>query len=209
VSKVVYGLTKNGIKEKCQWDAVEEKRICPRHYIHINNAKARVSDHVVWEDESSDVVNEVVEYQSKPEYKEESVNLSWEAMTKIPHAEELFYVGRNSGTIEVRHVGNLYQIKTVRTIDISGAAGDALVKMAAVSADMDDAEVSNTTEATGGGQGHYSYGTVTRITGWVTMTSEQIASFKTMQYNNKQTAKVEREIKKLNKMAEDMKKRII
>lgn len=209
MSHKIYGVTRNGIKEECKWDAAYNgMRPCPRHYLHVNDEKVRVSDHVVWENEDDTANTDVNDYLEAPTYKEEEAYLSWQGMSKIPHAEELYHAGLNSGTIEVRHSGKQYQVKTVRTIDIDGDVNENLIKLAAVSSDMHDADMTNGNEAVGGGMGHYDYATVTRITGWVDMTPEQIEAWKTIQYNNKQVAKLEREVKRLEKMGTKIKKQI-
>lgn len=103
--------------------------------------------------------------------------------------------------VRVRQNGNVYQYFCNRMIDLNGSLGEVITKLATETSDMQEVAI---TTRFGGGMGHYGYAVISRVTGWVTMTPEQVKAFKTLKHNVTSMRKAEREIKRLRKMADQM-----
>lgn len=145
-----------------------------------------------------------------PVFKETNYRVSWQEMSKIPNAETLYQSPRNSGDLSVRQSGKIYQIKTDRSIQgrIKGTPEEVAQQQEALLYGLSDAELRIGEEAVGGGQGHYDYDIVTSVTGWRTMTPEEVTAWKQILELKKGQRKVEREISGLEKQIQALKKSI-
>lgn len=145
-----------------------------------------------------------------PAFKEVEQYISWSDMQKIPNSEALYNAGRNSGTIEIRQAGKIYQVKTERQLSgsFSGSPEEIAELQEGLIYGLSDVTIATREEAVGGGQGHYDYDIVTRATGWRTMTAEEITAWKSIINLKKEHKKVEREISALQKQIQQLRKSI-
>lgn len=128
---------------------------------------------------------------------------SWATIHKVPHADVLM---SGNYRLKLRKTGKginaIYEKHVIRPIDIpNGKVEEVIAKLFIASYSLSDAEVSISHQAIGGGQGHYDYGTVANMSGWVILTKDEVIAMKALVELEKMKERNARAARKLEKQA--------
>lgn len=131
------------------------------------------------------------------------VSDSWATTHNIPNADTLM---NGQYTITVRKIGegreSVYERLTTRTIpNPNGSIENVIAELLTIASVMKETTITTFNKAIGGGHGHYDYGVVTEVTGWVTLTKDEVTAMRKLQEVEKIRNRNIREAKKLEREA--------
>lgn len=126
----------------------------------------------------------------------------WDILNKF-NAFEL--MNRNY-SLTVRKIGKgvnaVYQKKITRSApNPNGDLIQVIADFVEIAQDMTEPEIKTSYNAVGGGQGHYDYAVQTHVTGWVTLSKEEVNIMNQLIVEDKAHNKRIREAEKLEKQA--------
>lgn len=128
---------------------------------------------------------------------------SWQTIRSIPNADVLM---GSDYCLNVRKAGKgaktTFEKKITRPIDIpNGRLEEVVAELLIAAQGLSDTEISISNQALSGGHGHYDYGTVANMTGWVILSKDEVDAMKALIELEKVRSRKLREADKLEKQA--------
>lgn len=128
---------------------------------------------------------------------------SWQTIHSVPNADTLM---GSDYRLKIRKTGKgakaIFEKKITRPIDIpNGRLEEVVAELLIAAQGLADAEVNTDYRAIGGGHGHYDYGIIANMTGWVVLSKEEVIAMKTLIELEKTRQRNLREAAKLEKQA--------
>ena len=133
---------------------------------------------------------------------------SWQTIRSVPNADTLM---GSDYRLSVRKTGKgskaIFEKKITRPIDIpNGRLEEVIAELLIAAQGLTDAEVNTDYRAIGGGHGHYDYGIIANMTGWIVLSKEEVVAMKTLLELEKTYQRKMREAAKLEKQAASLRK---